>query len=93
MSPILVTLTSHCDSDFERSSIGFNENRLDGVDQNSNVLDYCVRKNGGKILRFSEDCIIIAHFRPELCCWLVQKIRSLFPHRPATIYNFMVKSN
>ena len=30
--PILVTLTSHSNSDFKRSNISFNENKPDGVD-------------------------------------------------------------
>ena len=55
MSLILVTLTSHCNSDFECSNISFNENNLDGVDLNSDGLDHCVRKNGGKMLWFSAD--------------------------------------
>ena len=57
MSPILVTLTSCFDSDFECLNISFNENKLEGVDLNYNGLDYCVRRNGGKILWFSADCI------------------------------------
>ena len=36
MSPILVTLTSRSDSDFERSNISFKENTPDGVDMNFN---------------------------------------------------------
>ena len=43
MSQILVTLTSRSDSDFERSKISLKENKLDGVDLNSNGLGYCVR--------------------------------------------------
>ena len=53
MSPILVTLTSRSDSDFQRSNVSLIENEPDGVDPNSNDLDYCVRKNVGKILWFS----------------------------------------
>ena len=56
VSPILVTLTSGSDSNFERSNIFFKENKWDGVDKNSNGLDYCVRKNEGKTLWFSADC-------------------------------------
>ena len=56
MSPILVTLTSHSDSNFELSNISLKENKRDGDDLNSNGLDYCVRKNEGKILWFSGDC-------------------------------------
>ena len=36
VSPILVTLTSHSDSNFERSNISLKENKRDGVDLNSN---------------------------------------------------------
>ena len=54
MSPILVTLTSCSDSNFERS-INLKENKQDGVDPNSNDLDHCVRKDEGKILWFSAD--------------------------------------
>ena len=57
MSLILVMLTSLCDSDFECSNISVNENKLDGVDLSSDGLDYWVRKNGGKILWFSADCL------------------------------------
>ena len=57
MSPILVTLTSRRDPDFERSNISFKENKLIGVDMNSNSLDYCVRNNEGQILWFSADCV------------------------------------
>ena len=57
MSQILITLTSRSDSDFEHSNINLKENKLDGVDLNSNGLAYCVRKNEGKILWFSADCI------------------------------------
>ena len=32
VSPILVTLTSRSDSNFERSNINFKENKRDGVD-------------------------------------------------------------
>ena len=35
---ILVTLTSRCNCDFEHSNISLNENKLDGVDLNSNGL-------------------------------------------------------
>ena len=55
-SPILFTLTSRRDFDFECSNTSFNENRMDGVDMNSNGLDQCVRNNRGRILWFSEDC-------------------------------------
>ena len=54
-SPILVTLTSCSDSNFERSNITLKENKRDGVNLNSNGVDYCVRKNDGRILWFSAD--------------------------------------
>ena len=38
VSPILVTVTSHSDSNFERSNISLKENKRDGVDQNHNGL-------------------------------------------------------
>ena len=58
MSPILVTFTSHCDFDFERSNSSLRENTPNGVNLNSNGLHYCIRKNEGKILWFSADCIM-----------------------------------
>ena len=61
VSPILVTLTSHSDSNFERSNISPKENKQDGVDLNSNGLDYCVRNNEEKILWFSADCKVDDH--------------------------------
>ena len=61
MSLILVTLTSPSDSNFERLNISLKENTRDGVDPNSNGLDYCVRKNEGKILWFSADCYELKH--------------------------------
>ena len=57
MSPILVTLTSRSDSDFERSNVSFKENKPDGVNPNSNDTDCYVRKKEGKILWFSADWI------------------------------------
>ena len=64
MSPILVTLTSRSDSDFERSNVSLKEDEPDGVNPNSNDIDYYVRKNEGKITQFSADCILRA-FRKE----------------------------
>ena len=55
VSPILVTLTSHNDSNFESSNVSLKENKPDGVNPNSNYIDYYVRKNEGKILWFSAD--------------------------------------
>ena len=57
VSPIMVTLTSRIDSDFERSNVSLKENEPDGVNPNSNDIDYYFRKNEGKILWFSADCI------------------------------------
>ena len=37
------------------SNVSLKENKPDGVDLNSNDLDYCVRKNEEKILWFSAD--------------------------------------
>ena len=42
-------------SNFERSNISLKEDKQDGVDLNSNGLDYWVQKNEGKILCFSAD--------------------------------------
>ena len=55
VSPILDSLTSHSDSDIERWSISLKENKPDGVDRNSNGLDYCLRNNKGKVPWFSAD--------------------------------------
>ena len=55
MSPYLVTVTSRSNSNFERSNISLKESKRDGVDPNSNGLEYCFRKNEGKILMFSAD--------------------------------------
>ena len=55
VSPILVTLASRSDSNFERSNISLKENKQDDVNSNSNGFDHSVRKNEGKILWFSAD--------------------------------------
>ena len=55
MSPILDTLTSSSDSDFERSKVSLKENKPDGLNPSSNNIDYNVRKNEGKIIWFSAD--------------------------------------
>ena len=62
MSPIMVTLTSHNDSNFERWNISFKENKPDGVDPKSNGFYYYVRKKEGTALRFSADCITEKNF-------------------------------
>ena len=45
VSPILVTLTSRSDSNFESSNVNLKEAKPDGVIPNSNGIDYYVRKN------------------------------------------------
>ena len=45
VSTILVTLTSRNDSDFESSNVSLKENKPDGVNPNSNDIDYYVPKN------------------------------------------------
>ena len=60
VSPILVTLTSRSDSDFEHSNVSLKENKPDGVYPNSNDIDYCVRKNEENIRWFSADCNVLA---------------------------------
>ena len=39
VSPILVTLTSRSDPDFESSNVSLKENKPDGVNPNSNDID------------------------------------------------------
>ena len=47
MSPILVTLTSHSDYDFERSNVSLKENKPDGVNSNSKGGGYFhIRRSG-----------------------------------------------
>ena len=70
VSPILVTLASRSDSDFESSSVSFKENKPDGVNPNSNDIGYYVRKNEGKIQWFSADWLLPRsswhpHFKSE----------------------------
>ena len=72
MSPILVTLMSHSDSNFECLNISLKENKRDGADLNSDGLDHCIRKNEGKILWFSADCNA-ATMKPDLPTWLNPK--------------------
>ena len=57
VSPILVTLTSRSDSDSESSNVSLKENKPDGVNPNSNDINFYVRKSEGKIRRFSADWI------------------------------------
>ena len=49
VSLILVTLTSSSDSDFETSNVSLKEYKHDGVNPNSNDIDFYVPKNEGKI--------------------------------------------
>ena len=58
MSPILVTLASRNDFNFERSNVSLKENKADGANPNSNGIDYYVRKNEGKIRWFSADRVM-----------------------------------
>ena len=44
VSPILVTITSRNDSDFEHSNISLKELKPEGIDLNSNGLHYCVKR-------------------------------------------------
>ena len=62
MPSILVTLTSRSGSYFERSNISFYENKLDGVELNSNGLDDRIRKNGQRIPWFSADCKMLVTY-------------------------------
>ena len=45
---------SRSDSDFERSNVSLKENKLDGVNPNSNDIGYYVRKNEGKFFGFRQ---------------------------------------
>ena len=55
VSPILVTLTSRNDFNFESSNVSPKENKPHGDNLNSNNIDYYVRKNEGKIPWFLAD--------------------------------------
>ena len=72
VSPILVTLTSRSDSDFERSNVSLKEDKPDGDNPNSYDIEYYVRKNEGKIRGFSADCKVdtITNFHRLLEDWL-----------------------
>ena len=61
VSLILVTLTSRSDTDFESSNVSLKENNPDGVNPNSNDIDYYVRKNDERTLWFSADCLSAKH--------------------------------
>ena len=74
MSPILVTLTSRSDSDFESSNASLKENMSDGVNPNSNDFDYYVRRNEGKIIWFSADCVK----KTKQCCEYKTGFTSLY---------------
>ena len=47
-------LTSHSDSDVESSKVSLKENKPDGVNPNSNDIDYYVRKNERKFYGFRQ---------------------------------------
>ena len=83
MSPILVTLTSRSDSDFERSNVSLKENKPDGINPNSNDIDCYVRKNEGKFYGFRQTEYGVNLFRmflavktalPEVCADCLFKI-------------------
>ena len=61
------------------SNISLKENKQDGVDLNSNGLDYCVRKNEGKIRWFSADCLRRHKGKQDVFtfCWTPKKKRLL----------------
>ena len=50
----LVTLTSRSDSDFERSNISFEENKLDGIDLSSNGLTTALERTKEKFHGFRQ---------------------------------------
>ena len=54
VSPILVTLTSRNDSNFESSNISLKEKKPDGVNPNSNDIDHYVRKMKEKFYGFRQ---------------------------------------
>ena len=75
VSPILVTLTSRSDSNFERSNISLKEKKQDDVNSNSNCFDYCVRKNEEKLLWLSADWNILhSLFSPHLILYCPEYI-------------------
>ena len=45
VSPILVTVTSRCESSLEHSKIRFYKTKLDGMEPSSDRLNYDVRNN------------------------------------------------
>ena len=64
-SPILVTLTSRSNSDFEHSNVNLKENKPDGVNPNSNDIDYYVQKMKEKSYGFrqTEMCLVFQKIR------------------------------
>ena len=64
VSPILVTLTSRSDSDFEQSNVSLKENKPDGASPNSIEIDYYVRKNEGKNSMVFDRLITLDYFNP-----------------------------
>ena len=77
VSPILVMLTSRSDSDFESSNVSLKENKPDGINPNSNDIDYYVRKNEMKILWFLVGCTM-AHFAKELVLFKIYKAIGIY---------------
>ena len=75
VSLILFTLLSRSGSNFEHSNISLKENKWDGVDLNSNGLDYCIWKNEGQILWFSADCLRRHKGKQDVFtfCWTPKK--------------------
>ena len=58
MSLILVTLTPRSDSDFERSHISVKENKLDGVDLNTNCLTVAFDRTKEKLYGFRQTVLV-----------------------------------
>ena len=60
MSPILVTLMSHSDSNFEQSNINFKENKPDGVDRTLTVSNIAFERKKEELHGFRQT---------EYCGW------------------------
>ena len=58
MSPILVTLTSRNDSNFEQSNISLQENKWDGVDLNSTGPTAAIERTKEKYYGFQQTVFI-----------------------------------
>ena len=57
VSPILVTLTSRSDSDFESSSVSLKENKPDGVNPNSNDITTTFERMKEKFYGFQQTAL------------------------------------